>query len=159
MGLTFGVDYGEPQPSPIAPTDHKLVFCNRARRYVIHSFGTNIGYSTEIFLRNTYPFIWLPASQVVDTILLLNPNYYNNGKTSQRFFGASYSFNAEHRDVVLYPLKVISSPVTSGAPDCLHPITLTNGVNLTYARHWSLGKNYYLANFTSGFWSNPKNQP
>lgn len=160
MGLTFGVDYGEPHNLAYRTLDHKLVFL-QSRQTVRHSFGTNVGYSYRKSFFETHTLsLGYRQAEVVDTILTLNPNYYNNSKTSQRFFGASYSFNSEHRDVVLYPLKGYQFTGYIGRSGLFASDDVNQWeVNLTYARHWSLGKNYYLANFTSGFWSNPKNQP
>jgi outer membrane protein assembly factor BamA len=92
--------------------------------------------------------------------LELNPIYYNASKTTQKFFSIGYSFNSEHRDVVLYPLKGYQFTGSIGKAGLLPTDDLDQWeINLTYARHWPIGETYFFSNFTSGFWSSRKDQP
>ena len=72
----------------------------------------------------------------------------------------SYSFVSEHRDVVQYPLKGYQF---SGyvAQTGLFPEDDNQQleVNLSYAVHHPMGENFFLSNYSSVFWSTPKNQP
>lgn len=163
QGITFSFDYGAPRNLAYFTDDHKLVFLE-SKKIVRTSIGTGIGYSYRKTFFETHSLsFFYRQSQVVDTVLMLNPiynNYNNNDKTTQKFFSISYSFNSEHRDVVLYPLKGYQF-AGHIAKTGLLPSDDVNQleINMTYARHWPLGKGFFLSNFSSVLWSSPKNQP
>ncbi|MBY0434535.1 MAG: hypothetical protein K2U26_10530, partial [Cyclobacteriaceae bacterium] len=160
QGLAFSFDFGEPRNLAFKTEDHKFVFL-REKRTVKKTIGADIEYSYRKSFFETHSLSFgYRYNQVLDTVLLLNPIYYNGNKSTQKLFAISYSFNSEHRDVVLYPLKGYqvtgyinkAGIFTSDDVDQLE-------LNLTYARHWPLGKNYYLSNFSSLFYSSPAQQP
>ncbi|HRI80229.1 MAG TPA: hypothetical protein PLR06_11905, partial [Cyclobacteriaceae bacterium] len=159
QGLAFGLDYNAPKNLAYYTDEHKLVYL-QGKQTLRTSFGANITYSYRKTFFETHSLtVAFRESEVKDTLLLLNPIYYSNSKTSQKYFTLSYSFNSEHRDVVLYPLKGYQF---SGyiAQNGILPTDDVNQleINMTYARHWPLGKNVFLSNFTSGLWSTPQNQ-
>ncbi len=160
QGLTFNFDYGTPRNLAYKTVDHKLVYLE-SKEIVRTSFGAGIGYSyrKSFFETHSLSFNYREA-QVVDTVLQLNPIYYNNSKTTQKYFAMSYSFNSEHRDVVLYPLKGYQFTFWASKAG-LFPTDDVNQLelNATYAKHWPLGNQFFLSNFTSAYWSNPQNQP
>ena len=105
QGITFSFDYASPKNIAYRTLDHKLVFLE-SKQVVRNSFGAGVGYSYRKSFFETHSLnLNYRQSHIADTVLLLNPIYYNNGRASQKFFSISYSFNSEHRDVVLYPLK------------------------------------------------------
>jgi outer membrane protein assembly factor BamA len=160
QGLTFNFDYGTPRNLAYKTQDHKLVYLE-SKQVVRTSFGAGIGYSyrKSFFETHSLSFNYREA-EVVDTVLMLNPIYYNNGKTTQKYFALSYSFNSEHRDVVLYPLRGYQFTFWASKAGLLPSDDINQlELNATYARHWPLGKTFFLSNFTSAFWSNPQNQP
>jgi outer membrane protein assembly factor BamA len=160
QGLTFNFDYGTPRNLAYKTLDHKLVYLE-SKQVVRTSFGAGIGYSyrKSFFETHSLSFNYREA-EVVDTVLQLNPIYYNNGKTTQKYFALSYSFNSEHRDVVLYPLKGYQFTFWVSKAGLLPNDDVNQlELNVTYAHHWPLGNKFFLSNFTSGYWSNPQNQP
>lgn len=69
-------------------------------------------FSTAIYLKKRYHFydnhlieIRFNKINITDTIAQLNPNYFLNNRTQQRFIQLSYLFNYDFRDNVSYPLK------------------------------------------------------
>ncbi len=160
QGITFSLDYGSPKNMAYMTLNHKLVFLE-SKEVVKTSFGAGIGYSYRKSFYETHSLNFgYRQAQVVDTVLMLNPIYYNNKKVTQKFFALSYSFNSEHRDVVLYPLKGYQftgyiSKTGLFSTDDVNQLE----VNLTFARHWPLGNGFYLSNFSSAYLSTPKNQP
>lgn len=160
QGITFNFDYGAPRNVAYFTDNHKLVFLE-SKKIVRTSFGAGIGYTYRKTFYETHSLgFFYRQSQVVDTVLLLNPNYNNNGKTTQKFFSLSYSFNSEHRDVVLYPLKGYQFTGFIAKTGLLPNDDVNQlEINLSYAKHWPLGNGFFLSNFTSALWSSPKNQP
>ncbi len=160
QGLTFNFDYGTPRNLAYKTVDHKLVYLE-SKQVVRTSFGAGIGYSyrKSFFETHSLSFNYREA-EVIDTVLQLNPIYYNNGKTTQKYFALSYSFNSEHRDVVLYPLKGYQFTFWASKAGLLPKDDVNQlELNATYAHHWPMGNNFFLSNFTSAYWSNPQNQP
>ncbi len=160
QGLTFSLDYGSPKNLAYKTLDHKLVFLQE-KKVVRTTFGAGIGYSYRKSFFETHSVgINYRQSEVIDTVLALNPIYYNSNKTTQKFFSAGYSFNSEHRDVVLYPLKGYQFTGSIGKAGLFSADDLDQWeINLTYARHLPVGETYFFSNFTSGFWSSRKGQP
>jgi Outer membrane protein/protective antigen OMA87 len=159
QGLIFDINYSEPVNAAYRTEDHKLVFLE-SNKSVKVSKSASVSYT---YRRSFYETHSLSAgysdNSVIDTINYLNPNYYG-GKTRLRFATLSYSFNSEHRDVIQYPLKGyqitgFAQKVGLGVGDHTNQWEL----NLTYAYHLPLGRDYYFSNFTSAYLSAPNEQP
>ena len=65
-----------------------------------------------IYLRKRYHFydnhtleLRYNSNSISDTIRRLNPDYFLDNRTSQKYFQLSYSFNYDFRDNVAYPLR------------------------------------------------------
>jgi hypothetical protein len=106
-------------------------------------------------LEGNYNFV-----QIDDTIAKLNPNYFLNGRTSQRYFSLKYEYRYDYRDIVSYPLKgsiVVLSAEKLGLSnyDDLNQVEL----GADYVKYTSLGSGFYLANQLKVKASFPKNQP
>ncbi len=159
-GLTFNIDFGAPRNLAYQTVDHRLEFL-RKDNVVRESFGAGITYSYRKTFFETHSLTYgYRNSNVIDTVLTLNPIYYNDSKTTQRFSHLSYYFVSEHRDVVMYPLKGYQFTGYI-AKNGLFPGDDINQVevNLTYAYHAPVGLKYFFSNFSSVFWSTPYNQP
>lgn len=159
-GLTFNIDYGAPRNMAYQTVDHKLEFL-RQDNVVKESVGGGITYSFRKTFFETHSLTYsYRNSQVVDTVLSLNPNYNNFSKTSQRYSQLSYYFVSEHRDVVLYPLKGYQFTAYVSRNGILPQDDVGQWeMNLTYAIHKPIGRAYNLSNFSSVFWSTPVSQP
>ena len=160
QGITLNFDYAAPRNIAYRTLDHKLVFLE-IKEIVRKSFSVGVGYSYRKSFFETHSLAFnYRHSEILDTVLLLNPIYYNYNKNTQKFFSISYSFNSEHRDVVLYPTKGYQftgylSKTGLVPNDDVNQLE----INLTYAKHWPLGNGLFLSNFSSAFWSNAQNQP
>jgi outer membrane protein assembly factor BamA len=69
-------------------------------------------FSGGIFIRKRYHFydnhtleLRYNNNSISDTIRKLNPNYFLDNRTSQKYFQLSYYFNYDFRDNVAYPLR------------------------------------------------------
>ncbi len=160
QGIAFNFDYGTPRNLAYKTLDHKLVFLE-LKKVIRTSFGVGVGYSyRKSFFETHFLNVNYRQAEVIDTVLQLNPIYYNNSKTTQKYFAFSYSFVSEHRDVVLYPLRGYQFSFFASKAGLLPSDDVNQlELNATYARHWPLGNNFFLSNFSSAYWSNPQNQP
>jgi outer membrane protein assembly factor BamA len=159
-GLTFNFDFGAPKNLAYKTLDHKLEFI-RKDQVVKEQLGLSVTYTYRKTFFETHSFTYnYRSSKVLDTVLLLNPNYYNANKLTQQFSLLSYFFASERRDVVMYPLKGYQFTAYI-AKSGIFPNEDVNQleVNLTYAIHHPMAKNFFISNFSSVFWSTPNNQP
>lgn len=69
-------------------------------------------FSGAIFLKKRYGFydfhtleLRYNNNTIADTIAKLNPDYFLNSRTAQKYFQLSYYFNYDFRDNVAYPLR------------------------------------------------------
>jgi len=160
QGISFGLDYGSPKNIAYMTLDHRLVFL-QSKGVVRTTFGAGVNYSYRKSFYETHSVgVNYRSSEIVDTVLQLNPIYYNHNKTTQQYFSIGYSFNSEHRDVVLYPLKGYQFFATVSKSGIFAGDDLNQWeANVTYAKHWPLNNNFFLSNFSSGFISSRTNQP
>jgi outer membrane protein assembly factor BamA len=160
QGLNFSFDYAEPKNLAYYTEDHKLLFIE-GRQTLKKTIGAAVSYSYRKSFYTTHGInLELRNTDVADTVVEKNSNYYLNGATHQRFASLSYSFSTDHRDVQAYPL---------------HGYQLTgfiekNGLglggnvnqfltNFTLAIHHEIGKNLFFANYSSVLISSPSTQP
>lgn len=159
-GLIFDFNYSEPKNLAYFTEDHKLLFLEAKRTLKkANGFGVTYTFRKSFYETHSFNFTYV-NTHVVDTVLFLNPNYNNNSSTRQIYGALTYSFNSEHRDVVAYPLKgyqltAFIQKLGLGFGTSLNQWEM----NLTYARYFDLGKNFYLSNFSSAYVSTPSDQP
>ncbi len=159
-GLTFNFDFGAPRNLAYQTVDHRLEFL-RKDNVVRESIGAGVTYTLRKTFFESHNFTYYyKSTDVIDTVMTLNPIYFSGNKTSQRYSQLSYYFVSEHRDVVMYPLKGYQFTAYVSKSGIL-PNEDVNQLeaNLTYAIHAPVGRNYFFSNFSSVFWSTPMNQP
>ncbi|SOD97280.1 BamA/TamA family outer membrane protein [Spirosoma fluviale] len=106
-----------------------LILTHRRGLYHYHTLDTR-------YVRNT----------IADTIALLNPDYFLDGKTRLQFLAINYMYRYDRRDNIVYPLQgtLFSAGIgVSGVlpRDNFHFLDL----NTSATRYWPLGKRFYLA--------------
>jgi outer membrane protein assembly factor BamA len=159
-GLTFSFDYREPKNLAYFTDDHNLLYLE-SKETLKKAFGAGIAYSYRKSFYQTHTFsLEFSNSKVNDTIATLNPNYYANGSTHQRYFALSYSFNSDHRDVAAYPLKGFLfngyiSKIGLGFEGIVNQLES----NVSHAVFLDLKKNFYLSNLAAVYFTVPTSQP
>ncbi len=159
QGLIFDINYSEPKNVAYFTEDHKLLFI-KANKSLKVAKSASVTYT---YRRSFYETHSLSAgyidNTIADTVFNGNPNFFGGNKRLH-FETLSYSFTSEHRDVIQYPLKGYQitgfiQKVGLGLSDRVNQWE----VNLTYAYHKPIGKDFYLSNFSSTYLSTPKSQP
>jgi len=110
----------------------------REKFYEFHSAG--IGFARTI---------------IDDTVAMLNPNFLGGGDTRQRAFTLGYAYQFNRRNNVNYPLRGYNLygefiKTGLGVYDDVDYWSVLGSVS----KYWDLGKEYYFANRTVGFYSN-----
>ena len=158
-GLSFGFDYGEPKNLAYYTTDHKLDYLEM-KQTVKKTLGGNITYSFRRSFYETHSFqLEYRDSNIADTVVSLNDNYYTGGSSNIKFGSISYSFTSDHRDVVAYPLKGYHFDAYLSKNGLGFSNVNQMEVNVTYSKFIDLGHKTYLSNFTSVYASSPNTQP
>ncbi|MBS1681938.1 MAG: hypothetical protein JST48_09515 [Bacteroidetes bacterium] len=167
QGMSFNFNYSEPKNMAFS-TENLTSFTNpHILQYLRadHILKTTKGGAVTYFYRKnffeTHSFqIGYRSTTVSDTIVKLNPNYFGEGRNHLQYATISYSFNSEHRDVVQYPLRgyQISGYIQKTGLGFEGNTNLLE-LGLSYARHIALKRNFYLSNFTGGYWATPTSQP
>jgi len=159
-GLIFDFNLSEPKNISYNTEDHKLVF-KQGREVLRSTNGFSITYTFRKSFYETHGFNFTyQNNQVIDSIAILNPNYYGNNQVRQIYGAITYTFNSEHRDVVAYPLKGYQFTAYAQRAGLGFGTNVNQWqANITYARYFDLTKNFYLSNFSSGFVSTPSRQP
>ena len=160
QGLVFSFDFSEPKNLAYFTNDHKFVFLE-GRTTLRTTFGMGVSYNYRKSFYTTHSLqLGYRRTSVTDTILVLNPNYFPNAEKSLHYKGLTYSFNSDHRDVILYPLRGYQfsfsvAKVGLGMGDNIDMAEF----NIAHARHWDLGRKFYLSDYTAGYLNTKRNQP
>jgi hypothetical protein len=157
--VAFEIDYAEPKNIAVQTVDHVprfLEYDGTAK----WSTGMAASYTYRRSFYVTHSVVMeYRNSTVADTVSKLNPTYYGDDARQQTFAGLSYQFSSDHRDVIAYPLKGFH--YSGGLSQTGLGIGKVNmfEVNALVAQHYTLGKGFFLSNFTSGYYSTPSSQP
>lgn len=162
LGLTVGASFLDSKNLAYRTNLDKLVFL-RSEDILRERFYTN----AVLRRRNKfYDFQFLElrytTQTVADTIARLNPFYFLDGRTRQRFWLLSYAYLYDFRDKAQYPLRghLFSAAVNRWGLLPSDDVHLTE-LSATYARFLPLGrgKRWFAAFGAEGKTSAPLNQP
>lgn len=159
-GLYVQYSYAENKNIPFETVEHKRIFYDAEELLRLERLY-RVGYQFRNSFYTTHFFgITLHDNNINDTIAQMNPGYYLDGRTSQRFITLSYDLNIDKRDVNSYPLHGSRTVFFANKQG----VGLYNDINqfdvgLNHARYLDLNKNYYLSNYISAYLSGPEKQP
>jgi len=99
-------------------------------------------FSGSIFMKKRYGFydnhtleLRYHNNSIADTIAKLNPDYFLDGRTTQKYLQVSYYFNYDFRDNVAYPLRGKRYELLISKLGLL-PNDDSNQLEITGAYHW-----------------------
>jgi len=159
MGLMF--DYKQNKNTYYTTIDNKLVFLDndhwlreqyigdisftyRKGFYALHKFGSSF-YNTE----------------VNDTIVELNPDYFGGeGKSQQRFLSLYYSFVNDRRDIAAYPLhgSYFLGSISKNGMGVWDDINNWQ-LSALYYKYLDLGRHFYITGNVGAQYLTPRDQP
>lgn len=151
VGLDFETNYDQNKQVSFQTFENKQVFI---KDHDLMRERLRLG--VTVFLRKsffgTHSFsLKYTGTRVADTVVRLNPNYFNNGANNQRYMQLGYHFKYDKRDVQSYAQKgyLIDFNVTQNgltSSDDIHYASL----DLAFAQYKPLGRNFYFASLTKG---------
>ncbi len=159
-GITLLADYSENTNVAWRTVDHIPEFYESdAKLRIKRRVGAGYQFRNSFYVTHN-AFLIYNNNTIDDSLAILNPNYYSEGELQQKFFTLSYSFRIDRRDYTGYALQGhwLEATVIKAGLGIYDDVDKTE-INLEMARYAALGKNYYLANYTSALFSTPNRQP
>jgi outer membrane protein assembly factor BamA len=162
LGLNVLVSYSTNRQVAFETKDHKLHYVELENDKVLRKLFASSAtftyrgkfYQTQYF---TGSFFY---NDITDSIARLNPRYFLEGRTTQRYFSLKYSFVHDFRDISYYPLKgsyfrIDAEKLGLGIFKDINQINF----RLEYNRYLRLSNKFYLAGGIKQKISFPYNQP
>lgn len=141
--------------------DHTLEFLGSSDETLLTRFTTGLTYGRRHgFFTNSAFSLQFVYNTIADTLAELNPNYFLNGRTHQRYFQASYRFDWDRRDIKAYALRGHQLWVTLGRAGLL-PSDDFHRTSITAlgALYRPLGHQFYWSGSVSGQLTTRARQP
>ncbi len=105
-GLTFGFAYSRNHQSTVKTEYNTLVFHNDEVLFSKKEYGGSIAYTYRKDLYRTHIIeAGYRHSEVLDTVITLNNDYFTPGKSTLNYSILRYFFKSDHRDIAVYPLN------------------------------------------------------
>ena len=158
-GLIFDIIYNNQKNLAYKSTENKQTFLE-SEVLLQKAMRTSLTWTHRYSFYNKHFFTFgFNRTSIHDTVAQLNPNYFLDGQTLQRYFTLSYLFTRDLRDYAAYPLKgyMLSLKVEKnglGIYDDLNRFSM----RASYAQHFPLKKNFFLSSRLTGVASFPKQQ-
>ena len=159
-GMTIGLSYAPNKTVAYRTKADKLVYLEseRLNRTALAAFVA-FTYRPQFYGLHNAELRYVSAA-VSDTLAGLNPNFFLDGRTKQRFFQLSYGYTYDRRDNVQFPLRGWSYSFLARKYGIL-PTDDVNQLDLTfsYARFHPLGGRWF-SDFSSEIKTSfPRRQP
>lgn len=104
-GVKMDVSYSTNRFAAARTKDHQLDFYTGDRPLKKRFFtGLNYLYRNDFYVTHRFG-LYMHANEVADTIALVNPDYFLDGRTSQRYFKFVYHLEDDHTDIQFYPME------------------------------------------------------
>ncbi len=158
-GLEIKVGYGESKNASYATAEHKQFFILSEDIQFEETYGLVTYTRRSLFYDFHQVTFEFNKNNVSDTLTQLNPRYFSNGQTEQKYLALRYAYAKDKRDVVAYPLKGyrIQAEVNKIGIGVFNQIDILN-IQVSHDRYFDLGKKFYLSTYIKGVVSTPDNQ-
>ncbi len=159
-GLSFSYDYAENKNVAVQTIDHKPVFFDSEEVLRVRKkYAIGYRYRKSFYNFHSMEFVF-NDNTVNDTIVSINPEYFQSTTSEQRYAEIAYHFTHDKRDFASYPLKGnrVTARVRKQGLGFFDDIDRFD-ILTSMARFFDLGKDYYFSNYSSVYLSFPEDQP
>ncbi len=159
-GLSFSYDYSENKNIAVRTVEHKPVFFDSEDILRVRK-EYSVGYRYRRSFYNWHSLrIAFNDNTVNDTVLNINPEYYQEFDNDQQYAELIYFFTHDKRDNASYPLKGNRFTIRArkqglGFFDDINRFDFLTSMS----RFFDLKKDYYFSNYSSVYFSLPEDQP
>ena len=159
-GFMFRMNYSESKDLAYKTFDHQQLFLD-SEEIQSRNVTTQLTWSHR-YSFDSYNFVTLGhhSKEVGDTIALLNPNYFLNGRTQQKYISLSYLFRKDLRDNVSYPLhgSILNIEAQKLGLGLYNDLNMFS-ISARYSGYFNLQNNYYLSGRIGGTMAWPDKLP
>lgn len=158
-GLELKVGYGERKSTAYLTEDHKQIF-NTSEDIQFKQVYSLVSYTRRSrfydFHELTFEF---NKSNISDSLALLNPRYFSNRQTEQKYLALRYNYTKDKRDVTAYPLNGyrIRAEINKIGLGIFNQLDILD-IRASHDRYFDIGKKFYFSTYTKGVISTPNNQ-
>ena len=104
-GLTFGIAYSQNHQSSVNTLNNKIVYYKDDVLFSKKEYGGSVAYTYRKDLYRTHVLeAGYRHTEVLDTVISLNHDYFSPGKSKLNYSILRYFFKSDHRDIAVYPL-------------------------------------------------------
>jgi outer membrane protein assembly factor BamA len=163
IGLNILSDYSENTNINYRTINHKQLDLDslESTKWVFNRkrLGIGVSYRRSFYNHHSLRVDYFD-NKIRDTLSILNPHFFLNGRTRQQFFQLTYRFRRDLRDFAPYPLKgfvlnLFVDKLGLGIFDDINQLEVSGN----YARFFDLGKEYYFSTNLAGITTFPDRQP
>ncbi|MDN5202610.1 BamA/TamA family outer membrane protein [Fulvivirgaceae bacterium BMA10] len=159
-GLTINVGYNANKKINYKTEDHVPVvvdFGKRTResRYALLTFSHRPSFYNFHFFTVGYQHY-----SINDSIAILNPDFFLNGRTEQKYFRLRYQYRKDYRDIAAYPLSgyLFTAEAEKIGLGIYNDINMFE-VDVNYYKYFKLKNNVFISTRLAGNISFPNRQP
>ncbi|MFA0963259.1 BamA/TamA family outer membrane protein [Roseivirga sp. BDSF3-8] len=159
-GLNLRLSYLENNSVAYQTLEHKLVFLD-LERPIKEQWNAAIEWRhRNSFYTSHNVELAYRQRTIADTLAMVNPGYFLEGQTRQRYFYLEYRFTHDKRDIRAYPLHgyLLNLSASRYGLGMWDDIDLTR-LNADYVKFWELDKNLFFSNDVGVQVSLPERQP
>lgn len=160
-GLGFSISYATNKNVAFSTINDTLAYRRSEDKVLRERFNAAVSLKKRYHFYDNHTLeLRYNNNSIDDTIRRLNPNYFGDGRTSQKYFQLSYYFNYDFRDNVTYPLRgkryeLLINQSGLLPVDDIHQFEVTG----TYSRFHPISQKWFLGMTLEGKVSFPGNQP
>ena len=159
-GLNFAAQYAQNKNVAYRTVDHVARFLDSDNVLLTRRF-INVGYTfrNSFFVRHEVNFSY-NSNDIADTLRMESPFYFNDSSQKQKYFSLTYQFIIDRRDLFAYPLNghYFQAVIRKEGLGIYNDLDRTELI-LRYTNYTSLGKDFYLSNYSAAYLSAPEDQP
>lgn len=158
-GLEMKVGYGESKSTPYTTEGHKQVF-STSENIQFKKIYSLVSYTHRSRFYDFHEVrLEFNKSSISDTLVQLNPRYFSNGQTEQKYLAIKYTYTKDKRDVAAYPLKGfhIRAEINKIGLGVFNQLDILN-ICASHGHYFDLGNKFYFSTYTKGVISTPNNQ-
>lgn len=161
-GLSFGFAYLRNRQVPFETFYNKLAYYKDPDNFIRRFYDAALQYT---YRQSLYKKHYVTADYIYgvvsDTIPALNPEFFSQNKSSQKYVALRYFFRNDHRDIIAYPLKGFEydfEVVKEGLPFLKDDINFSY-ITFDYRNYFPLAPRLFFAAGLRGKISDNNHQP
>jgi outer membrane protein assembly factor BamA len=157
-GLTFGLAYSRNHQSSVNTVNNKILYYKNENLFSKKELGGSIAYSYRPDLYHQHVIeAGYRHADVLDSVILLNNDYFSPGQTSIDYSILRYFFKTDHRDIAVYPLRgyYIDFEIVKNGFSFLNDDIDLAYITVHGKKFWQLSKRFFFGSgittkYTSG---------